>query len=232
MGINSQRILLEKDFVNQKGVFLSEEIDILISVAEHLYTALPNGHNPFSFGIGTRRLIRMDSTPQLELVLNDARLWAPPHDRPNFYQEKCQHMLQIAAQPMDYLPDLPNMHEYCEQHENALKNGIIVHSDGMALASAKDEGGWFVFGLRFQHTPSLEDNVFAVIFLSSIVETIFAMDEHNDRLRIAHSAFLTACENWSVELPEKQLRKWISEQNFSTFARCRYERSGPRKFFG
>ena len=232
MGKDSQRILLEKDYVSQEGVFLPEETAAIISVAEHLCTALPDTENPFSFGIGTRRLTSTESNPQLELVLNHVRLPGPPHDRPNFYREECQRTLQVATRPMDYLAGLSNVREYCDPSENALKNGVIIHSDGMALASVKDEGGWFVLGLRFEYTPMLEGHTFAVIFLSSIVETIYAMDKHNNRLRDAHSAFLTACENWYVSLPEKQLQTWLDESGLSVFARQHYERSGPRNFFG
>lgn len=229
---DSQRILLEKDYANQESVFLPEELGALISVARHLCFALPDAGNPFSFGIGTRRLIHADLAPQLELALSHVQLSSPPYDQPNFYQDECRQMLQIAANPMDYLAGLSNVREYCDPHENALKNGVIVHSDNMALGSVKDEGGWFVLGLRFEHTLSLESNIFAVAFLTSIAETIFAMDRHNEHLRSAYHAFLESCKNWSVALPEKQLHDWLGENNFSTFVRCRYERSGPRKFFG
>lgn len=227
-----QRILLEKDYVNQKGVFLPEELDALVSIAEHLCATLPDANNPFSFGIGTRRLTHANLAPQLELVLNHVKLPKSPHDQPNFYREECQQMLQTAAQPMSYFAGWEKAQEYCDPHENALKNGIIVHSDGMSFGSVKDEGGWFVLGLKFKYAMSLQSNVFATAFLASIVETIFAMDRHNEHLRVARAAFLESCKNWSISLPEQQLHQWLSEDNFSVFVRNHYERSGPRKFFG
>jgi len=232
MKMNSQRILLKKNYVNPAGIFLPEEIVALALVAQHLCEARPDITNPFTFGIGTRRLTCTKAEPQLELVLNHVRLSSPPYDQPDFYQEECRRMLRIATQPMAYLAGLKNARDFCEPNEDALKNGVIVQSDKTIVGSIKDEGGWFVLGLKFEHLQSLEDNTFAVVFLAGIAETIFAMDEHNERLRAADFAFQTACRNWRTELPQKQLHEWLNESGFSVFVHNHYKHSGPRRFFG
>lgn len=232
MDRNSQRTLLEKDYVGQTSIFLPEEIAALELVAEQLCHTLPDINNPFSFGLGTRTLTSGDLEPQLELVLNHVQLAGAPYDRPDFYQTECRKMLQMAARPMQYFAKLTNLNDFCNPYENALKNGVVVHNDGMGFASVKDENGWFVMGLRFSYAPSHESVTFAVTFLTGIAETICAMDEQNEHLRSASKAFRTSCRNWQVELPHGQPLGWLNESNFMVFARSRYERNGPRKFFG
>ena len=220
-----QRILLKKEFVNHEGIFLPEEIDALVMVVERLCSTLPNARNPFSFGIGTRRFDYSDAPlPRLELALN--------YNWPEFDQEECLQMLHAAACPRDYLSGISNAWDYYDQSENALKDGVIVHNDGMALASVKDDGGWFVLGLRFRYSLSLECNTFAVAFLAGIAEAIYNMDEDNAHLRAAHSAFLKTCENWSITPPGDRLRKWLDESSFRYFVCQNYIHHGPRKFFG
>lgn len=230
--MNPQRILLEKNYVNTAGVFLPEEIDALKLVAENLCMTWPDITNPFVFGIGTRRLTSSGAEPQLELVLSHVRLSSPPYNQPDFYQDECRRMLRIATQPMDYFAGLKNAQDFCEPNENALRNGVIVQSDRMILGSIKDENGWFVLGIKFEHLQSLNDNTFAVAFLAGITETIFAMDEHNERLRAADLAFQAACQNWQIELPQRQLRAWLGDSGFSAFVYNHYKHSGPRRFFG
>ncbi len=220
----SQSILFKKDFVNPASIFLPEEVDALASVAEHLCNTLPNARNPFSLGIGTRRFSQADLVPQLELVLS--------FGQPDYCKEELQQILQMAAQPRNYLSGLSNALDYYDQGENALKNGVVIHSDGAAFSSVKDDGGWFVLGLKFKHTLSLESNVFAVAFLAGIIGTIFAMDDSNGRLRAGYYAFLSTCENWSATPPEVQLRAWLNKSSFKDFACRRYEHHGPRNFFG
>lgn len=220
----SQSILFKKDFVNQAGIFLPEEVDALVTVAERLCSTLPSAQNPFSLGIGTRRFNRADRDPQLELALS--------FGQPGFCQEELQQTLQTAARPRDYLVGLSNARDYYDQGENALKNGVIVYNNGAALASMKDDGGWFILVLKFKDVLSLESNTFAVAFLTGITEAIYAMDDSNRRLETGYFAFLANCQDWSVEPPGIQLQKWLKESGFKEFARHRYECHGPRKFFG
>ncbi len=216
--------IFRKEFVNQKGILLPEEADALASVAEHLCMTLPNASKHFSFAIGTRRFGNIDHAPRLELALS--------YGCPDSHQEKYQQMIDIAAQPKDYLADLVDAQTYYDKSENALKNGTIIFSDSMSFAFVKDDGGWFILALKFKHTLSLESNTFSVVFLTGIVNMLYAMDNSNSRLRDGYNAFLAKCENWSVISPEVQITKWLNDSSFKNFAIHRCERSGPRKFFG
>lgn len=213
-----------KEFVNQKGIFLPEEAEALTSVAEHLCVTLPNASKHFSFAIGTRRFGNIDRVPRLELALS--------YGCPDSHQEKYQQMIEIAAQPKDYLASLLDAQTYYDKSENALKNGTIIFNDGMSFAFVKDDGGWFILVLRFGHTLSLESNIFSVAFLTGVVDMLHVMDGPNSRLQAGYNAFLTTCENWSVTSPEVQVAKWLNNNSFKNFTIQRYEHFGPRKFFG
>lgn len=227
-----QRPLLKKDFVNHANIFLPEEIAALGLVAGRLSATLPSAGNPFCFGIATRRLTSLEGEPQLELTWQHVELANPPSGQPEFYRERCRLALQMAAQPMTYLAGLSNVQDLCDPHENALKDGVVFHSDRMAFASVNEGEGWFLLGLEFGCLQTLRDNAFAVAFLTGMVETILAMDRENENLRAANTAFWKMCQGWSIAAPSEQVRNWLEESKFASFARERYIHSGPRNFFG